>query len=78
MIPGRHHLLFVAQTLRAIDKITDGFAGVGSAYETKKLLNKFISTLEGAGGVPSYVRKEVSKRIKEKSSLFWNEKSHGL
>ena len=70
LIPGRHHLLFVAQTLRAIDKITDGFAGVGSAYETKKLLNKFISTLEGAGGVPSYVRKEVIKELKKNPAYF--------
>jgi len=70
LVPGRHHLTFTPQTLRAMDKIINHFAERNNFVEVKRLLKEFRVILGGADGLPREVQKEVGAHLDKESAYF--------
>ncbi len=70
LIPGRHYLLFPYFTMLAALKIVASFDYRNVSYKVDGLLEKMNSELNQAGGIPGYVKKEVSKYMKQDKKHF--------
>lgn len=70
LIPGKHFLLFPFYTMLAALKIVSGYEYRNKAQKVNELLEKMLLELEQAGGVPSYVKKEVLKYIRADKKHF--------
>jgi hypothetical protein len=70
LVPGRHHLTFTPQTLRAMDKIINHFSQRHNYPEVKKLLKEFRVILGGADGLPREVQLAVEAHLQKESSYF--------
>lgn len=70
LVPGRHHLTFTPQTLRAMDKIINHFAERNNYLQVKRLLKEFMVILSGADGLPREVQKEVEAHLKKETAYF--------
>jgi hypothetical protein len=70
LVPGRHHLTFTPQTLRAMDKIVNHFAERNNYLQVKRLLKEFRAILSGADGLPREVQIEVEAHLQKESAYF--------
>lgn len=70
LIPGKHFLLFPHFSMLAAIKIVASYDYSNKSYKVNKLLDRMMSELRNAGGMPQYVKDEVVRYMEKDKKHF--------